>query len=167
MPRRHASRSFLKSRLALGALFALAAPLACGGRDAAQARDGDMPRVVVAPPSTNGTPPGWSVDGYATSLAAAIGRIATVESHAGSGREADADYIVEGDVHGENGRFVLTLRVREAGRHTTLWSATFWRESLADSTLTGDLARAVAEAIHRTKAVAPPTTSTSTTKEKP
>lgn len=110
--------------------------------------DGANIRVLVVPFTIAGTPPGWSGDSLAAALAERLAAVSKVQSMVSSGREAGADYVIEGDVWGEEFRFTVAVRVRRAGSRAALWSATFWRENLTDSTLATDLASAVVDAVN-------------------
>lgn len=139
---------FRSLRLALGATLIIVTSVVLIWR-ARGAGWGDSPvkaqRVAVLPFSHSSF--SGSVAGLAESLAAQLRAIPALDARVGQGSVAEADYLLDGDVTGDNGRVAIALRLRPAGQRAASWTATFWRRTLADSTLSRDLARAVAEAL--------------------
>lgn len=132
--------------VAAGAVIVLRPGIAVWGSAEANAQ-----RIVVLPFRTPPSLSHWSAEAFAESLAVQLRAIPALDARVGQGAAAEADYVLEGDVAGDSGRVAIALRLRPAGQRAASWSATFWRQDLADSTLAGDLARAVAEALQVTR----------------
>ena len=102
-------------------------------------------RVRVAPFHVNGVN-GWHIGAIEDSIASLLSRSELQVARVG-GEEAEADYVVDGDVAPEDGRIVISLRLRPSGQRTLLWQATYWRNVVNDSLLIRDLAAAVDSAL--------------------
>ena len=89
---------------------------------------------------------GWGHGAMEDSIASQLSRSEIHVARVG-GEDSDADYVVEGDVSPEDGRVVISLRLRPSGQRTPIWQATYWRNVAGDSSLVRDLAAAVDKAL--------------------
>jgi hypothetical protein len=123
--------------------------MSCSKGPAPGSIDLQEPRVSVLPFRTEPPVQGWSEEAFAESVATRLRSIWTSSARVTVGvPPGQADYVLEGDVRTEADRTVIALRLKPVIVGVAEWTATFWRRDLADSNLAGDLARAVAIALH-------------------
>jgi hypothetical protein len=108
-------------------------------------------RLLVMPFRTDSLRGGWSADSFAETMAVRLRSYEHVDARRQGGRddaERDADQVIEGEVGGVEGNFMITLRIRPAQQRAATFSAIFWRATLTDSALAADLSRTVAEQLN-------------------
>ena len=86
---------------------------------------------------------------FAESLAAHLERMPGLEVRVVTGIPREStDFTLRGNITMQGGRLLIASRLYEKDEEPPIWTGTFWRSPLADSSIVDDLASEMAEALY-------------------